>query len=59
MVKLNTHFVRRVYFTTALKKFQTLLNDTNELAKPLERNAAMTPFFGKSVSTSEGKNRTV
>ncbi|CAH0721659.1 unnamed protein product, partial [Brenthis ino] len=55
MVKLNTHFVRRVYLTTALNKFQTLLNDTTELAKPLERNAAMTPFFGKSVSTSEGQ----
>nr|DAB41803.1 TPA_inf: cytochrome P450 CYP405A6 [Heliconius sapho] len=32
-----------------------LLNDNFELSKPLERNASMKPFFGYSVSTSEGE----
>nr|DAB41761.1 TPA_inf: cytochrome P450 CYP405A4 [Heliconius melpomene] len=34
---------------------KVLLNDNFELSKPLERNAAMKPFFGYSVSTSEGE----
>nr|DAB41767.1 TPA_inf: cytochrome P450 CYP405A15 [Melitaea cinxia] len=33
----------------------TILNHQTELAKPLERNVAMRPFFGNSVSTSEGE----
>nr|DAB41768.1 TPA_inf: cytochrome P450 CYP405A14 [Calycopis cecrops] len=32
----------------------TILNHTSELSKPLERNVAMKPFFGNSVSSSEG-----
>ncbi|XP_041973209.1 cytochrome P450 4d2-like [Aricia agestis] len=32
----------------------TILNHTSELTKPLERNTAMKPFFGNSVSSSEG-----
>ncbi|KPJ16972.1 Cytochrome P450 4c3 [Papilio machaon] len=31
----------------------TLLSSPTELSKPLERNVAMMPFFGNSVSTSE------
>nr|DAB41771.1 TPA_inf: cytochrome P450 CYP405A13 [Papilio machaon] len=33
----------------------TLLSSPTELSKPLERNVAMMPFFGNSVSTSEGE----
>nr|DAB41819.1 TPA_inf: cytochrome P450 CYP405A23 [Calephelis virginiensis] len=33
----------------------TILNHANELSKPLERNVAMKPFFGNSVSSSEGE----
>nr|DAB41770.1 TPA_inf: cytochrome P450 CYP405A13 [Papilio glaucus] len=33
----------------------TLLSSHTELSKPLERNVAMMPFFGNSVSTSEGE----
>ncbi|CAK1578438.1 unnamed protein product [Parnassius mnemosyne] len=32
-----------------------ILSHPTELGKPLERNAAMMPFFGNSVSTSEGE----
>ncbi|XP_050672682.1 cytochrome P450 4d2-like [Leptidea sinapis] len=32
-----------------------ILNHPTELSKPVERNAAMMPFFGNSVSTSEGE----
>nr|AXB26406.1 CYP405A12 [Nymphalis c-album] len=32
----------------------TILNHPTEISKPLERNMAMKPFFGNSVSTSEG-----
>nr|DAB41799.1 TPA_inf: cytochrome P450 CYP405A5 [Heliconius hecale] len=32
-----------------------LLNDNFELSKPTERNIAMNPFFGNSVSSSEGE----
>ncbi|GBP60854.1 Cytochrome P450 4c3 [Eumeta japonica] len=31
-----------------------ILSHSSELSKPIERNAAMVPFFGNSVSTSEG-----
>ncbi|XP_068628211.1 cytochrome P450 4d2-like [Battus philenor] len=33
----------------------TILSSHTELAKPLERNMAMMPFFGNSLSTSEGE----
>ncbi|XP_047989788.1 cytochrome P450 4d2-like isoform X2 [Leguminivora glycinivorella] len=33
----------------------SILAHPTELAKPTERNAAMMPFFGNSVSTSEGE----
>ncbi|XP_050342226.1 cytochrome P450 4c3-like [Nymphalis io] len=33
----------------------TILNHPTEISKPLDRNMAMKPFFGKSVSTSEGE----
>nr|DAB41806.1 TPA_inf: cytochrome P450 CYP405A1 [Epiphyas postvittana] len=33
----------------------SILGHPTELAKPTERNAAMMPFFGNSVSTSEGE----
>ncbi|XP_046978597.1 cytochrome P450 4c3-like [Vanessa cardui] len=33
----------------------TILNHSTEISKPLERNMAMKPFFGNSVSTSEGE----
>ncbi|OWR48155.1 cytochrome P450 CYP405A2, partial [Danaus plexippus plexippus] len=33
----------------------TILNHPSELSKPLERNAAMKPFFGNSISSSEGE----
>ncbi|XP_072942107.1 probable cytochrome P450 4e1 [Epargyreus clarus] len=32
-----------------------ILNHPTELSKPLERNMAMIPFFGNSLSTSEGE----
>ncbi|CAH2062828.1 unnamed protein product, partial [Iphiclides podalirius] len=32
-----------------------ILSHPTELGKPLERNVAMMPFFGNSVSTSEGE----
>ncbi|OWR40807.1 cytochrome P450 CYP405A2 [Danaus plexippus plexippus] len=31
-----------------------LLNHPSELSKPLERNTAIKPFFGNSVSSSDG-----
>ncbi|CAK1551852.1 unnamed protein product [Leptosia nina] len=33
----------------------TILNHPTELGKQIERNSAMRPFFGNSVSTSEGE----
>ncbi|VVD06077.1 unnamed protein product [Leptidea sinapis] len=46
IVLINPHLSERT---------KIILNHPTELSKPVERNAAMMPFFGNSVSTSEGE----